>query len=157
MSRFSSPLSIKDYGAVFFVTLVSIMFAITAVAKIVIVFQEDSAMLTVEDSVIPLSTSMLLGVMAMLELMLSLWLLLSSSSMVVKTDISGMVAALLLTYKAGVLWLGDKPCSCLGALIKWSPWLERHRSEATWALIIVMLLGSAACWLSSRRQQAVNQ
>jgi hypothetical protein len=125
-----------------FLGLSSVIFAVTAVAKLVTIIQGESKLLTLPDPVFQMPTSWLMAGAAVIELILSLWLALFQSPTQLKLKVVGLVAVLLSIYKCGIFWLNAKPCSCLGALVKWSPWLEAHRNEVTWGLLIFLLLGS---------------
>ena len=125
-----------------FLGLSSVIFAVTAVAKVITIIQGESKLLTLPDPVFQMPTSWLMAGAAVIEIGLSIWITMCRSLTQLKLKVVGLVAILLSIYKCGILWLNAKPCSCLGALVNWSPWLEVHRNEVTWGLLIFLLFGS---------------
>jgi len=138
----SDRLKPRDVLIGLFLGLSSVIFAVTAVAKVITIIQGESKLLTLPDPLFQMPTSWLMAGAAVTEVSLSLWIAMCRSPTQLKLKVVGLVAVLLSIYKCGILWLNAKPCSCLGALVKWSPWLEAHRNEVTWGLLIFLLLGS---------------
>ena len=118
----------------------------TGVAKLItLASRGDSKILAMKDSIFLVPIGWLLGATALIELGIALLLAFSVRSPIRKSDIAGMFGFLLLLYRSGSAWIGDEPCSCLGALIDWLPWLERNRNEVAWCVIVYLIVG---CFIS---------
>jgi hypothetical protein len=137
-----------------FIVATSCILIITALAKLLSGLGE-APLLTKPTAALPAITHRQLLILgAMVEFSMIAFLL-SRQTAIAKLYAILWFSSLISIYRLGSWWINPAvPCPCLGNISDWIPIPPQILDKATLALLVFMLLGSAALLLATRRLTA---
>jgi hypothetical protein len=128
------------YRGDIFYLISGVLLLATAAVKLVSMFSHAKILGAHDLIFFFLTTRYLLFIVAMFELLLGSILIFSRSGLIRWLSL-GLVCECFWFYRLAIFFVDpEKPCSCLGTIFDWSPWMRAHGQQIALGILIYLTL-----------------